>query len=288
MFGPAYFTTIQETLDFCHREPKFFDLMTTSAKLFQDRFNLHDFDILFLSGSGTLAMESLIFSSKNKVQVLGPMGKFSERWTALSTRYNHEKESNDTIRLSCAFETSRSEKCCEETEIIDAVSSFPYYEIPASAIAFGTVSSKQLGAAPVLGIVGIRKNAWNLFINDPLPSCLNLSLYRSYALEAQTPFTPAYTLLADLKRKLESFDVERLRKKVETVSNMLVTHFGEEHIIGDKIAPAISISAKRIPEEIARKWNLYGCWKNSAVLQIFTYSEEISAYQRLIENCNKI
>lgn len=284
MFGPAYFTTIQETLDFCHREPKFFDLMTSTSKLFQDRFSLHDFDILFLSGSGTLAIESLIFSSKKKIHVVGPMGKFSERWAALSSRYNYEKKTDDSLRLSCAFETSRSERFIGNTEIIDAVSSFPYYEIPSSAIAFGTVSSKQLGAAPVLGIVGIRKNAWSSFINDPLPSCLNLSLYQSYAREAQTPFTPAYPLLADLKRKLEAFDVEKLRKKVECVSKMLVDHFGEEHIIGDKIAPAISIKAGRIPEAIARKWNLYGHWKHSSILQIFTYSEEVSAYQRLIED----
>ena len=284
MFGPTPNISICETLDYSHREPKFFDLIDSTSELLKERFDLGDFDILFLSGSGTLALEALISSVRYPVNVTGPDGKFKRRWSALADQYNLSKAEKEPIELFCAFETSVSQSHSQSHGIVDAVSAFPYYAIPPKTVGFGTVSSKILGAAPVIGIVGVRKEAWDFFFQTKIQSCLNLRIYKDYMAKFQTPFTPSYPLLADLKRKLERFDVEALREKVSNVCSMLVNHFGEDSFIGEKIAPALTLKAGSISEEIARKWNLYGYWQHSEYLQIFTYSEDVKIYKNFLHD----
>lgn len=284
MFGPTPSCAIRESVDFSHREPRFFDLLDSTAFLFQNKFDLHDFDILFLTGSGTLSIEALIYSCMAPVEIEGPEGKFTQRWKCLADHYNKLKPSMPPVSLSCGFETSICRSFTGSRDLLDAVSSFPYYPIPKAVFGFGTVSSKQLGAAPVLAIIGVRKECWHRFGSSDVPSYLNLKLYRDYLEASQTPFTPAYALLSDLKVKLEHFDLDDLRQRIRTVSTMIVDHFGEENIIGDKIGPALTIKAGSISQNVAKKWNLYGYWQQKQDLQIFTYSENPSFYAEFLRD----
>jgi len=241
MFGPTPNSVINEVIDFNHREPHFFNLYKDTINLIRNKFGLNEYDIFIMSGSGTLTMESLIFSSRNKIRSIGPVGTFYHRWESLANFYNQQKEEGKIIDLYCAYETSISKAYVSTNSIVDAVCAFPYYPIPDGTIAFGTVSSKILGSAPLLGIVGVRKDKWDLFIDNSIPSYLNIQRYKEYANKMQTPFTPAYTLILNLKHKLEIFDEKAVRKKINKVSQLLVDYIGLSNIIGDPIGPAITI-----------------------------------------------
>ena len=92
MFGPTTRSKIIENIDYNHREPRFFELYKETIYLLKEKFSLYDYDILFLSGSGTLAVESLIYSSKYIIQPAGPQGVFWRRWSLLSEYYNQTKD----------------------------------------------------------------------------------------------------------------------------------------------------------------------------------------------------
>lgn len=284
MFGPTARTSIQELIDYNHREPRFFDLFYETVNLMKEKFNLHEYDILFITGSGTLTMEALIFSCRYRIHTVGPSGTFLKRWKSIAEYYKTNKEDEKEIRMSCSYETSISKAFSLENSIIDAVCAFPYYDLPKRTIAFGTVSNKMLCSAPVIGIVGIKKDKWNLFIDSSVPSYLNLRRYLEYSKKKQTPFTPAYSLIANLKKNIKEFDIEALQTKINKVSHLLVDYFKEENIIGDLIGPAITINRSMIPDEIAKKWNLYGYWHHKNFIQIFTYSEDLKEYKKFIKD----
>ena len=287
MFGPTTKSKINELIDYNHREPHFFSLYQDTITLIKEKFGLHDYDIIIISGSGSLTIESLIFSSKYKIHPTGPRGSFYDRWKSLSNFYNSGKKDDEIINLYCAYETSISKSFVLQNAIVDAVCSFPYYPISKESIAFGTVSNKMLGAAPLIGIVGIKKDKWNLFIDNSIPSYLNLKRYKEFADKMQTPFTPAFSLVADLKNKLENFDKKKIIEKINEVSEMLVDAIGIENIIGEVKGPAITLKKNIIPDEISKKWNLYGYWHNNKQVQLFTYSEDIEDYKKLIWDLKK-
>lgn len=280
MFGPNTHTIINEKLDFSHRDVKFMDLFQELNFLFNQIFKLNDYDLIFISGSGTLGVESIFWSSVNKINVIGPEGKFKNRWSKLAKNYNKLKKNDNYVNLFCALETSTGDTFTEKNCFIDAVSSFPFYDLPEDTKSFVTCSNKQLGSVPGICIVGVKKDSWEMFEDDSKFSYLNLARYKSYSHKNQTPSTPAYPIMQDLINTLKDFSIIDLRKRIE--KNCLA--LGALFII-DKPSPVILIEKKKVPTKIAQKWDLYGINDETDYYSVFTYSCEAKEYKKFVEDC---
>ena len=277
MFGPNTVGSYQYDVWYSHRDEEFQNLFVTLQGLFQDVFNLRDYDILFIPGSGTLGIETVISSLKNSVSVIGPKGKFKNRWHAMSEHYRGDKSPGN--ELFCQLETSVSEIFSKEGCVVDAISSFPYYPLPANTKVFITSCNKQLGAFPGVSIVGVRQDCWDEFeIGGPF-SCLNLSLYKKYSNIHQTPTTPPTALLEHLLAELSVINVRVLRKQINHVSDMITSAIGKENFVGETRCPVLTFKKSALSDRMANRWSLYGHGnEETSNYQIFTYSHPIEDY----------
>lgn len=277
MFGPnTYLSTISE-INYSHRDEEFINLYKNLSKSFSDKFDLHDYDILFIPGSGTIGIESVFWSSKKRINVIGYEGVFTGRWNKLSeiyTPYNRLNYNEKPVDLYCQLETSVNKVFEKEGCIVDAISSFPYYDIPKNTKIFVTCSNKQLGGMPGLSIVCVKKDYWNELKNDDIFSYLNLSRYKKYGLKNQTPSTPPITIYENLFRIIQKFDVNYFRDKINTNSEKLANIFGGES------SPVFVVDKKKISLEYAKLWNLYGLNTKCNNYSIFTYSCQDKDYDK--------
>ncbi len=271
MFGPNTHLKATSNIDFSHRDKKFKDLLFSLRDLFTNKFNLHEYDLLFIPGSGTIGIESLIWSSVNQINVIGHKGSFTSRWLELSNYYNDFKSSERNIDFFCQLETSCGKYAENNGGFVDAVSSFPYFDLP-ECEAFVTCSNKLLGSMPGLAIVGVRKDSWNLFKDSSQFSYLNLSRYKKFSDIDQTPTTPAYSIMMHLHDVLLNFSKEKLRDRIHTNSEIL------NEVFKSNPSPVFVISKENINKEIAKKWDLYGLHTDSHNYSIFTYSCEKKKY----------
>ena len=69
MFGPNTNFEDNVNISYSHRDKCFFELFAETRNLFADKFNLQDYDILFVPGSGTVGIEALFFSLKYNVKI---------------------------------------------------------------------------------------------------------------------------------------------------------------------------------------------------------------------------
>lgn len=207
-----------------HRTEDFHALFERCSYLTKQLFNNHnEYTPLFLTGSGTLSIESIIYSYlKNKKTLLIQNGSFSERWESCMNFYNCNFETlnygwntefdfseieNKAIDFECIFvvhhETSttmindinRIDKIAKKTNtkvIIDGVSSVGLYDIDLNILKnisfIGYSSNKCIGSVPGLAIV-IARNTLLEEMNDDF-TYLNLKLYYNFAKLYETPFTP--------------------------------------------------------------------------------------------------
>ena len=279
MFGPNTHVEYNTVVDYSHRDNEFCDDYQNLQSIFSDKFNLHDYDILFIPGSGTLGIESVFWSLKKSINVIGGEGSFTRRWRKLRQEYPRVGPSGE-IDLFCHLETSIS--CVYEKEgcIVDAVSSFPFYDIPKDTKIFVTCSNKQIGSLIGLAIVCVRKDYWhgNLKKQNQF-SYLNLSRYKEYQTIHQTPSTSPTYIYKHLIDTLKDFDVKRLRNKITTNSKVIVDAIGEDKITGEKCCPALTINKKHIPQDLAEKWQIYGLNSSDNNYHIFTYSCDDADYE---------
>ena len=75
--------------------------------------------------------------------------------------YKHTKKTGSSKfyreKLYCQLETSNSSYYDEEGCVVDAISSFPYYDLPKNTNIFITCVNKQLGGFPGLSNRGCKK-----------------------------------------------------------------------------------------------------------------------------------
>jgi len=277
MFGPNTHLITQSVIDYSHRDKAFFDLYNSLTSKFKSLFNLEDYDILFIPGSGTIGIESVFFSILKNINLIGHEGVFTDKWRSLSKLYGNS--GYETTDMFCHLETSVSRVFDKKSCIVDAVSSFPYYSIPDETKIFVTCSNKQLGSIPGLSIVGVRKDYWKNIVLSDVFSYLNLKRYKDFALISQTPSTPPITIFQHLYQVLLDFDPNILKDKINNNSKIIVNSIGRENIIGDLVCPVITFSKSRIPQEIADKFQLYGHNTSSKNYQIFTYSCDDRMYK---------
>ena len=78
MFGPNTYIKDKSSIQFSHRDTKFINLFKSVKNKFSQKFGLEDYDILFIPGSGTIGMESIFFSLKLSINVIGNEGVFKK------------------------------------------------------------------------------------------------------------------------------------------------------------------------------------------------------------------
>ena len=172
MFGPNTHTDYKGVVDYSHRDNSFSDLYAALQIIFKNKFNLHDYDVLFIPGSGTVGIESIFWSLNKDINVIGCKGSFTNRWKRLKEAYSKTIMLGD-VDLYCQLETSISCLFHKEGCVVDAVSSFPYYDIPKDTKVFATCSNKQLGSLVGLSIVCVHKDYWQYMEKEDKFSYLN-------------------------------------------------------------------------------------------------------------------
>lgn len=219
-----------DTKEISHRGKNFQSLFEKSTLLTKKLFNVkkNDYSCLFLTGSGTLSIESMIFTFlKYKKVLLIQNGGFSERWELLFKNYSNmyktidfgwgneinieEIEENLTYNsfdyiFFVHHETSTTmindiEKIHNVAVkynvklAIDIVSSVGAYEIDLqkynSINLLGYSTNKFIGIYPGLAINIVKTELFNDNLSNN-PSYLNLKNYYTFSLKNETPFTPCY------------------------------------------------------------------------------------------------
>jgi len=281
MFGPNTHILSELELNFSHRDEDFFTLYKEVQNLFKDIFKLHNYELIFINGSGTVGVEAIIKSINRPITMIGNDGKFKRRWDDIISQYDKDRTLT-SIQMFSQLETSNSSIFSREDCIVDAISSFPFYNLPNNTKAFITCPNKLIGSFPGLSIVGINKNDLNLIDNSTNFSYLNLNMYLEYSKNFQLPTTAPIQLFKHLKKVLTNFNLDKLRNKVTVNSIKLVNKIGEKNIIGEKICPVITFRKDNIPLEIAKKYQLYGINSDTDNYQIFTYSTDDKLFNTFI------
>jgi aspartate aminotransferase-like enzyme len=232
MFGP------NSNVPCSHRDKKFIDLKKSVEFLFIEKFPyLKNYDILFIPGSGTLGMEAVIKCLLAEIEVVGPDEKFTNRWRDIYKTYKSQKSKTlDKISLSCKLETSKSLLSNYATDVVDAISSFPYYPIEINTKIFVTCSNKQLGAPAGLAIIGVRKDSWDLLQSfDNSYSYMDLYRYKN-----NIPVTYPIEIFKALKANLENNKfLEQLYDKINS-SWRIVKEIGPEYFINETMSPVLT------------------------------------------------
>lgn len=280
MFAPNKYNIHIPRTEIHHRGDSFKNLYNDFLRLFRNKFNIPEkYDFLVYNGSGSQTLEKVIQSLSFNLSHPYGIGKFESRWKEMSNYYNKENSKKNN-KLIVQFETSISKKrSTSDCYLVDAVCAFPYYDLPEKFKILVTVSSKLLGAAPVLGIVIYDKT---ILTDLDLSTPGGLSDWIKYSKKNQTPFTPSISLLSSLVNEIKQYSVDDIKFKINYVSDLIVDIVGINSIIGDKRGPAISIKKTNVNIERCRQLEIYGMHTNKDFIQIFTYSESIEKYKLIL------
>jgi aspartate aminotransferase-like enzyme len=289
MFGPNPSTTIHLKVDYHHRESRFADIHTEALALFREKFNIPlNYEVIIFTGSGTLAVEAFIASFRGKLAIQSSnlqTERFAARWKGLLEHYG-KYEASSEISMKVQFETSQSlYNGDSNATFVDAVSAFPFWSAPRSP-AWSTVSSKILGAAPVLSILVVEQTFLREYLADT-PSYLSPFKYLEFQKKGETPFTPAMPLFQDFRDKLRVFNLAQVREQIAENHSLLVDAIGAENLVSAELTPVLTILPGVLPEDLAKRWTLYG-QGGAGKLQIFLYSEAPGEYIRLANEIRQV
>lgn len=286
MFGPNVKAN-SSNIYYHHREESFHHLMFRIEEAFRNCFGLDDYDLLFVTGSGTLVNEIIIFSCKYEFTVYHNSHEFGKRLEWMTIAHKRIRSRSDIEFVAYPmYETSISHfnnypspEPFSRVLFLDMISAFPYYMPPSGVDIWTTVSSKQLGAFPVLGIIGIRKELpLDNFFGDYPRSVLNLKDYLRFAEKKETPATAAIPLYEDLLNCLIGFDRDELVETIESRREKIINIIGEEHIMGQ--GPVITFNESLNLGKIPRDFDLY---KSDSHSQVFLWTGTDSEYTQLYE-----
>lgn len=279
MFGPNTYFQDDVNIKFSHRDQVFFDLFKRVNELFTEKFDLQDYDVLFIPGSGTIGIESMMYSMDYKIDFIGNDGTFKTRLQDLYKNYKDKnKKDANTVEMFVRLETSISKPFEKEGCLMDCISAFPYYSIPKDTKLFVTCLNKQIGSYVGLSVVCVRRDQWKHCIDEKVFSYLNLMRYKAYLLQSQTPHTTPTFIYEHLFKVLNDLNLDQFRENIDRVSDLICSRVPEEYIIGDKRCPVITVNKKFFTDEVARKYDLYGFWTGKPVYQFFTYTQPYQDY----------
>ena len=293
MFGPSEITWKGKQIH--HRSDEYSNLLSDFYILFREKFNIgKEHDIFFVTGSGTLANEIVIRSLRHKiVQVVQPQEHFADRLIRLAEYHNKLILNNvDDIKFMVQYETARSKLNINEFVIgasfsfVDSISSFPYYDFNKLASVWTTVLSKQIGCEPGASVIVVKRSAWEHFdlsFQRDRNSCLNLSSYLKYSYHAQSPHTPAMSVLVECVERLENFDLKEFREKINHRRTFLNTVIPIEKRIG--VVPVYTIKNRTLEKSFVRKWDLY---EGQFGPQLFLHSGTDEDYKQFVKEVKEI
>jgi len=280
MFAPNKYNVVVPNTEIHHRGNNFKTLYNDFLRLFRNKFDIPEkYDFLVYNGSGSQTVEKVIQSLNFNLSHPYNDGKFELRWNEMS-KYYRKKNPNNTNNCVVQFETSISKK--RETTgayLVDAVCAFPYYELPKNFKILVTVSSKLIGAAPVLGIVIYDKSILN-DLDYSVPG--GLYDWIKYSKTGQTPYTPSISILSSLVNEIKHFNTDDMFDKINSVSDMILDIVGPNAIYGDKRGPAISIYKTHVNLVRCKQLEIYGMHTDKDFIQIFTYTESIEKYKTIL------
>lgn len=283
MFGPNVKVGGGEVAYYHHRERAYTDLLLECDDLLRRRLGVGDeYDILFLSGSGTLANESVIFSLADKIRVYEEGTEFGGRLKRLAQTHGAYDPTAGQQAAVC-YETAESrynfnDTISDDVVFADCVSSFPYYDPPDVPI-WTTVSSKQIGAAPIVSMVFVREDSWGLLegAGREAYSYLNLHRYKAYQEAGQSPHTPAMSCLVDLRNSLQRFPpLEEFRRTIDERREILKSKLPS---IGE--GPVFTTPIDTVPWAKSEVWSLY---ESKRGYQFFLYSGSTDDYKTFVED----
>ena len=300
--GPVH---LNETIniDFSHRSQQMTDLYNQTRYKLRRNYNISsEYEILFINGSATAAIESVMSTLiRNRVVRVLSEGEFGDRLTNICRIHGVSiSDSRVEWTLLCQFETSCSkyrkyiDKIIKKSHsngehvMVDAVSSFGYYPIP-DADVIVTSSAKILGGLPVMGIVIIKKELLNdCHWSYGASYYLDLRRYVESAKNGQMPHTALLPQLISLNRALDSpISPETIMGQSIYVAN----HLTKLERIGDCPAPVLTFKFPKgvDPKKIYNRLLDYGIevYMNPLYhkdqFQISCFSErDIKAYQYLV------
>ena len=238
-----------------HREPEFMELYkSVKTKFFRLlKVTKRDYEVVFIGGSGTSAMESIISSvlhSDKKTLVLSN-GAFGERWAEICKIYNipvnfmnfgwgepfnldlverlvKRKEIESVIVVHLETSTSMVNPIHEVGQIcrrynklfiVDAVSSFigEKLDVQKDCIDYLAINSnKGVNSTPVLGIVCANKSVLHKTLDIPHRTYyLDLWKYIKYGQINQTPTTPPITQYYHTLEALKNIEKEGLNNMIK-------------------------------------------------------------------------
>lgn len=250
MFGPNATVSPQAMQPpYHHRGPAAMALLGDLDELFREQVLGAGWQLAFVPGSGTLGLESLAHAFGDG-QNVATEGEFSTRLGSMISDYGWW--SLGGLRWAVQYETAESrEDHRADAELWDCVSSFPYYDVPAQASAFVTVSSKQLGAEPIVAVVGVRDRV--RFDCEGCSSYLCLARWLRATKERRFWHTPPLSALSDLKHGLLGHDTWRLRKTIDARRGLLKEAAPGLQTIGD--GPVLTY--EHLPARVVAGWDLY-------------------------------
>jgi aspartate aminotransferase-like enzyme len=288
MFGPNV-KADERGLYYHHRETSFHVLLQALEVMFTEHFGLDEYEFLFLTGSGTTANETIIFSFRYGFDFLHTDAEFGLRLQRMSDTHKKDVLCERRFVAYPLYETSISRlnihsENSDALTFLDMVSAFPYYMPPKGTSIWTTVSSKQLGAYPVLGIIGIHRELdLGEFVTQKRGSSLNLLDHLHHRQFHETLTTPSIPLYYDLLQRLRTFDVRALRKKIERRRKKIVSIVGIENTMG--CGPVITFKHLEKLESLAKQFNLY---KSERGYQVFLWSGKDDEYKLFYKELERV
>lgn len=283
MFGPNVKADEREGVYYHHRETTFHEILKSLETVFVHKFGLTNYDILFITGSGTTANEIVIYSFHDRFTPFFKEAEFGKRLVLMSDA--HQKQfMNSSMEMYPLYETSTSKVNIRTTQpgkilFLDMVSAFPYYLPPSNCSIFTTVSSKQLGAYPVLGIIGIRKDLdLSNLITQKVGSSLSLKSHLSFREKNETLTTPSIPLYFDLLMRLQNFDRFSSNNKIDQRHKKITHIIGIDNVSGS--GPVITFKENNVINNVA---NQFGLYKGKTGYQIFLWSGTDEEYDKFYE-----
>jgi len=282
MFGPNAKSMIAKPVHH-HRDDTFHELLQLLEAQMKTTFpRLDDFNLIFVTGSGTMANEIVLSSLNVGTTCLYAKDEFGGRLDRLEKL--HAVDPPILCMAFCLYETSCSQvnpthlKPFQSILFADMVSAFPYYPVPEDVDIFTTVGSKQLGAYPVISIIGIRKRlSVDKFFKLETDSVLSLRRYLRFREKSETPATPAIPLYWDLLETVDKFDIGKFRIKMDERRALLESLIPSDYIIGE--GPVLTLVVNDFTNALAQRFSLYRSLKG---YQLFLYAGDDQSFEAVV------
>ncbi len=231
-------------IEFSHRSKEFREIYRNCKEKLRKIFSIpEDYEILFVNGSATSAIEAVLSSLQLEDIEIFRNGEFGNRLHDIASKYLKISQESKYLAY-CQFETSQSLynnfDGSDKIGIVDCVSGFGYYDLPKNADIIITCGSKILGGMPVLGIVLIKR-----FYREKLQSrlfYLDLKKIWDFDDHLETPHTSLLPQYISLLNSLQTFDPKKMRERVNSNCKFIRNSLKNKiEFYGETEAPVLTV-----------------------------------------------